>query len=718
MLIFVPMITTISTTISSASLASLAFYSVAFIMLLYLTLEACRLCGFCGLLSKSGSSSTITNAQLTVPTEQEQAEIGIKIANDWVMLQSQEVCTQILSRDIMKRHPDLGLGDLFNRWLGMCLGALDSRDPRWGKTKRIFRPLFEQNMSTDGLIADWDRTLRNTFETMKLTGETVSISEIVDHMPLRYILRLVFGKTFVSKYSDHFESLRHDAESLMFNVFNNKHAKSKYYKFLSTDVNATLTRFRRDWDSILELAAEDVDATYEGSYRKLLATYNSTNLDWEHFSQTLAEIIYANQDVAVPSMKWLMTHFSLHPMIEDDIDNYIEEVGRMSPIFPTSMPRLTTKDHVVGGITIGPGTPVVLDFVALGYSLDWEMEDLDQFRPRRFDELEDRKKFISRFGYGGRKCPGHKLANNLFRDMLRHIRENWRLIPKRSTDLSDVKLDPSKAFLSPLHDVWIVPADMHMHGSDLDGIQKIYYNCSPISDLTESAFMAVSTNVRSPYLTDESKVRNVVKYLADRSEANRETDPTVIYICDEIANFNIQAFNRHKPERAMKEAIELGDRFVQAFQECVDEIQVADRIRICRWSDDENRANHRMISYLKSVNILDERIEVIASNYLEYRGQNRLNTSYNRKLELVKEYIFHEIPVLILGILVDGVHYRLLHYSGSHTHLSKFVKDDNSLHSLINDIYTEPEFESVLNTLVSSSRVERAKVPGFVGIEF
>jgi cytochrome P450 len=671
-----------------------------------------------GIIGRSQSTPNVINDQNELPTEQEQKDIGIKIANGCVMLQSQEACAQILSRDIMRRHPDLGLGDLFNRWLGMCLGALDSRDPRWGKTKRIFRPLFERVESIDVLIQDWHNTLQRTFETMKLTGEAVPISEIVDNLPLNYILRLVFGKTFVSNHSDNFVSLRQDAATLMFNVFNNNHAKSECYRYLPTDVNTTLARFGENWENILELAEGDTDVFHEGSYQKLLSSYESaTGLDWEHFSQTLAEIIYANQDVANPSMGWLMTHFSLHPMTESDIDNYVEEVGRLSPIFPTSMPRLTTKNHDIGDIVIGEGTPIVLDFVALGYSPDWRMEDLDTFRPERFNEVEDRKKFVNRFGYGARKCPGHKLANNLFHDALRYMRENWRLIPKTATELSDVTIDPAKAFITPLHDVWIIPTS-DITESDCGDIKKIYYNCSPISDLTESAFMAVSVNARSPFLTDESKVDNILRYLSDRSAVNGETEPTVIYVCDVISQFNIQAFNRRKPDKAMEEAIELGDRFVEAFQKSVDSLQVSERIRICRWSDDQNRASDELIAYLKSVDALDERVGTIASNYLEYRGQNRLNKSYDRKLELVKEYIFHEIPVLILGILIDGVHYRLLHYSGSHTHLSKFVNDANSLHNLINDIYTQPEFEPVLNTLVASSETDRAKVPGFIGIQF
>merc|ERR1711916_68067 len=175
--------------------------------------------------------------------------------------------------------------------------------------------------------------------------------------------------------------------------------------------------------------------------------------------------------------------------------------------------------------------------------------------------------------------------------------------------------------------------------------------------------------------------------------------------------------NRRKPNRAISEALELGSRFVTVFEEAIDSQKLTDRVKICRWTDDANRASAELIEFLKSDDALSKRVDTIARNYLTYRG-GKLNKSFDRKLGLAKEYIFSEIPVLISGIVIDGVHYRLLHYSGSHVHLDKFVNDDNSLHNLIQDIYADPEFAPVLNEIVNRSIVQRPKEPGFIGIEF
>lgn len=73
--------------------------------------------------------------------------------------------------------------------------------------------------------------------------------------------------------------------------------------------------------------------------------------------------------------------------------------------------------------------------------------------------------------------------------------------------------------------------------NNTDEIQKVYYNCSPFTDLDKLAFMTVSVNTRSPYLTDNEKVKNVVKYLSNRSKIKGELHATVIYVCDEIFSF-------------------------------------------------------------------------------------------------------------------------------------------------------------------------------------
>lgn len=664
-------------------------------------------------------------------------DLGFKIVTDpttgqtCMFVQSQSVCQQIFFNNRTTRESDLGLGSLFDRWLGKCLGALKSEDPRWGKTKKIFRPLFVHKISSNNLVSDlikdWDNYLIEMYETMKSTNQPVSIHEVVNNLPLQFILRMVFGKDFVNNNSDTFEMLRKDAETLMFNVFNNKYAKSSYYKYLPTYLNKAVGRFKNNWDTLLVKATTDTTVEKQGIYHDLLQNYNKvSDLDWEIFSQTLVEIIYANQDVAVPSMKWLMVHYAIHPydpsvqQHPDDPEDYIEEVGRMSPIFPTSMPKIITEDIVIScsikDVIIPKDTMFVMEYLKLGKSKDWDMDDLDQFRPGRFKEVDDRNRFVNRFGHGGRKCPGQKLANQLFLDVINHMTGAWTLIPEKMCEVSDIPLNPKKAFLSPVMDVWIMPKDQIV--SSFVGMKKVYYNCSPISDMKEGAFLAVSVNDKSPYLEDNSKAKNVVSYFIERSIANNNKFPTIIYICDEIAHFNIEAFDRCSRKKANEKAEEMGNRIADVFEKCVKELDASNYVRVCRWKDDKNiesRELKELMGRLESVAWLNYRVEILAKKFLSYRGQDKVNKSYDKKLELAKKYIFNEIPVLICGIVVGDIHYRLLHYSGSQVHLSKFVQDEDSLFNLINDVYKD---KSIVDMIVSKSRGGRPKIEGFVGIEF
>ena len=196
---------------------------------------------------------------------------------------------------------------------------------------------------------------------------------------------------------------------------------------------------------------------------------------------------------------------------------------------------------------------------------------------------------------------------------------------------------------------------------------------------------------------------------------NQKGNKSVIFICDAISYFNIQGFDNCSERKAIKKAKELGDRIYKVFEDCVNDLVANDYVKICRWNEDENIASEKLIESLKTNEFLNERVEIIAKNFLTYRGQGKLNKSYEKKLELAKNYIFSEIPVLVLGIVIDGVHYKLLHYSGSQLHLSNFVNNKNSLHCLINDIYDNKE---ILNMIISDSKIKCAKISGFIGIEF
>ena len=88
---------------------------------------------------------------------------------------------KIFSKDITSRSHDLGLGDLFDRYLGFCLGALDNRDHKWAELKKIFKPIFKDDDNTifviDTVINDWNVHLNNVYHKSIENEKSISIDE-------------------------------------------------------------------------------------------------------------------------------------------------------------------------------------------------------------------------------------------------------------------------------------------------------------------------------------------------------------------------------------------------------------------------------------------------------------------------------------------------------------------------------------------------------------
>ena len=625
-----------------------------------------------------------------------------------VLIQSQKLCQEVFTKNTL-RPKNLGLGNLFGRWLGDCLGCINTNDPAWGQLKKIFFPLFNsitQETNDESLIKEWDKEIQQLSNKIQLAEMPVSIEAVVADLPLKLVLRRVFGATFLDQFKNIFQTLQDNASFLMNKVFNDKMSKWWFYQFLPTQINIVLKQFERDWNMILELATVSESVKNEGVYHKLLDNYKDfqKKIPFKMFSQTLIEIVYANRDVVVPSAAWLLTHYSLYPSFSDP-SSFIEESARLSPVFPTSMPKITTQDIVLDNVVIRKGTVVLMDFIALGKSLDWKMGDLDIFRPDRYSS--ENQCLITRFGSGGRRCPGGRIATHLFKKMLEHLHQNWLLIPAHPYKLHSIEKNPSYPFSMPLFDVWIV----HKKEACSLSPRSIYYDCSPMSENTERAFMAISVNERSPFLKDDDdKVDMVVKLLAERNVES------VIMIADDIARFNMQAFDHFKLDKAKEKAKNLGDKFVKKFSGSIQRFGQG-KINLCRWS--QLNLPEDIDEYLQAFPILKSRVALIAEKFLDHRGQGRVKTSYGERINLVTKYILSEIPVLICGIRFQDKWYRLLYYCGTLDHLSKFAEDKGSLHNLTLDILSKPEFSTIkeeISKLVGSHNLY--KVPGFIGIYF
>lgn len=632
-------------------------------------------------------------------------------------LSSQSICKKVFTKNLL-RPKELNLGNLFERFIGDCLGCINTDKKEWGLLKKIFKPIFDQN---NDIIIDkinktlilWDIELNDIYSKQTSLNKKNKLIDIICSFPLKFILFVIFGDKFVSKHNDIFEELQLLAKDIMSNVFNNTFAKYTFYKFFPTKTNKALNKFYKLWNTITQLAINQLIDSNDCLFGKVYKNYKQYEqfVTYEMFSQTLIEIIFANQDVTLPSAMWMLYYYSKfeHKLNYSNIDYFIEECSRCSPIFPTSMPKITTDNiDLENGVIIKKNTLIVIDFFDIGLSNEWNMTNLNDFEPDRFKTLENNLRseltindFISKFGYGARKCPGKNIGNLLFRKALLYVFQNWEFqLSHSKSDLVNIELE-DMPFLAPKCNIKLV--------NRLDKIikSKIMTNYgSPTQKFHEMFFVGISVSDNSPYLKDNDLSSNLIKLL------KLQNKKCVILIADSISKYNYQAFDGLSETKAMTKANDTGQKLFNIFYNSTNENNCSDFIKICRWDDLQYP---EFTEQLKTNKLLDDRIEQIGENFINKRHSN--SPKSQKKIDLVKKYIYSELSVLVCGVCFNNEWYRILCYSGSNAYLKEFYKNEKSLCRLIDDIIVNNEFDDTKKIIMSNLNTNKCKKIGFFGID-
>ena len=114
----------------------------------------------------------------------------------------------------------------------------------------------------------------------------------------------------MTNHKEQFKSLSEDADAIMTTVMSNKLACTAVYKHLNTGENKTLARFQKNWNDILlayETSLERLDGD-GGAFDSVVEHMNTSAKDGVTFKEvadTMAEIIFTNQDVLNPAITWV-----------------------------------------------------------------------------------------------------------------------------------------------------------------------------------------------------------------------------------------------------------------------------------------------------------------------------------------------------------------------------------------------------------------------------
>ena len=607
-------------------------------------------------------------------------------------ISSPSICKTVYTKKLGLLY-NLGLGDLLGRWLGLCMGNIDSQNNNWSLLKKVFKPLFEikYNDACQELLVEWEVTLDKLYEKR----QPVDIADLIKDLPTKCMLYIIFGKTFVIDNQHKFTELNLYAKELMGTIFsNNTYAKYYWYRFLPTKTNMTLSQFQKTWKCVIDSAYNNQYVIKEGLYHKLFNNYEKYKVCFEMFSQTLIEVIYTNQDPIVPSLAWSMVHYALYPNTLNNYAHFIEESARIEPILLASLPKKTINDIVIDGKIIKKDTIVCIDLKNIGYSPEWNMSDLDQFNPERFDKQTC---FVTRFGYGGRQCPGKNLANLLLSEILKIIHRKWILIPAKN----NIGVDDSRQFRMPVINLWIATKfDLSTDNT------KIYCNCNPVFEKKEYGFIGISVCKTSPYL-EQQKCDDLAKFIKKSTD-----EKFLILIADQIAYYNMKAFEDYGERKSIDKSLALGEQMFNLFSNSIARYNCGN-IQLCRWND---LGIPDMSQELDRFKKLNERVTFVANQFIQYRRPKTTPKSYRKIFPLVKSYIYNELPILVCGVFYQGIHYKLLHYSGTVDHLNRFLKGKSQLPELSIDIIFENEFQDVKNLIVKKLGYD-IKIPGSIGID-
>ncbi|KAJ5751315.1 cytochrome P450 oxidoreductase GliC [Penicillium manginii] len=185
---------------------------------------------------------------------------------------------------------------------------------------------------------------------------------------------------------------------------------------------------------------------------------------------SMDEILFANLDVTIGSLSWVLIFMATHPKVQDQLreeigsiskksyairNEYISgsssllmacllESARLRPIASFSGAQSPPTDREVGSYVIPAGMNVTVDIHGLNTDDPSWGDDRHQFNPRRFLDAKNHSVFryrLWRFGFGPRQCLGKYLADLFLKTLLAHIVENYRIEMK---DSSPVSLDDLK----------------------------------------------------------------------------------------------------------------------------------------------------------------------------------------------------------------------------------------------------------------------------------
>ena len=349
--------------------------------------------------------------------------------------------------------------------LGKCVGLISQDEWRTlrsitetsfrHKTAEDYIPYIEQKMKTyfDGLNSHGilNRGFLDPVEDLKL-------------LPFWIVSHIIYGE-LSTEMEDELRRLIPLRESVFRRIIAGGITRFWWSRYLPLMIVNDLRKFKKAWSTFNEHAHQRaIEKNGSAQIIRLYEALDSGTLTRDQMLQTLDEILFANLDVTMGGISWILVFLAANRNSQNDLREEIKkrsptesdreewnryllsastllaasinESSRLRPLAAFSVPQAVPTDRVVGGFFIPAGTNFMVDSYALNNNSSFWGDDSTTFRPTRFfeyDRIKSRYNFW-RFGFGPRTCMGKYIADLMIRILVVHVVQKYELglVPETS----------------------------------------------------------------------------------------------------------------------------------------------------------------------------------------------------------------------------------------------------------------------------------------------
>ncbi|KAF1950190.1 cytochrome P450 monooxygenase [Byssothecium circinans] len=348
-------------------------------------------------------------------------------------------------------------GWLMGQLLGSCLGLVSGDD--WQRIKSVVSRTFAKGEMASR-IEDMEDLTRQHFTALHQHGKlNAGILNPVAHLrmlPFWIVAYHLYGNLTPALKNQLIELIP-VREALFARCIQGGVTRFGWSRFLPTKTNRDLQKFRRQWHDFNDDAFHACEV--EGRSPPVVEMYQALRRGYissENMYQTLDEMLFANLDVTMGAMSWVLVFLAINGDFQELVraevceahsfgnsekwSEYLSssstllassilESARLKPLAAFTVPQAAPTDQVLSGFLVPPRTNFVIDTYAINIRNEYWGEDSRTYRPERFIEKRpsEMRYHYWRFGFGPRQCLGKHLAELMIRILLVHLLENYTL---------------------------------------------------------------------------------------------------------------------------------------------------------------------------------------------------------------------------------------------------------------------------------------------------